>query len=46
MAVLDSLAPEKVFGHFEEITRIPHGSYNLDGIREYLIAFAKENDIE
>ncbi|MBO4883223.1 MAG: aminoacyl-histidine dipeptidase [Lachnospiraceae bacterium] len=46
MAVLDSLKPEKVFGHFEEITQIPHGSYNLDGIREYLIAFAKKNEIE
>lgn len=46
MAVLDQLKPEKVFGHFEEITQIPHGSYNLDGIREYLIAFAKKNDIE
>lgn len=46
MAVLDSLKPEKVFGYFEEITQIPHGSYNLEGIREYLIAFAKKNDIE
>jgi dipeptidase D len=46
MAVLDSLKPEKVFGYFEEITQIPHGSYNLDGIREYLIAFAKKNDLE
>ncbi len=46
MAVLESLRPEKVFGHFEEITQIPHGSYNLDGIRDYLIDFAKKNDIE
>ena len=46
MAVLDQLKPEKVFRYFEEITQIPHGSYNLDGIREYLIAFAKKNDIE
>ncbi|MBO4608435.1 MAG: aminoacyl-histidine dipeptidase [Lachnospiraceae bacterium] len=46
MAVLDSLRPEKVFRRFEEITQIPHGSYNLEGIREYLIAFAKKNDIE
>ena len=46
MAVLDSLKPEKVFTHFEEITQIPHGSYNLGGIREYLIAFAKANNLE
>ena len=46
MAVLDLLKPENVFMHFEEITRIPHGSYNLDGIRDYLIAFAKKNNLE
>ncbi len=46
MAVLDSLKPENVFRHFEEITRIPHGSYNLEGIRDYLIAFAKKNNLE
>jgi len=46
MTVLRSLKPEKVFGYFEEITRIPHGSYNLDGIREYLITFAKKNELK
>ena len=46
MAVLDSIRPEKVFGHFEAITQIPHGSYNLEGIRNHLISFAEKNSIE
>ena len=40
MKKLNSLEPQKVFGFFEEITQIPHGSYNLDGINKYLVDFA------
>ena len=46
MGVLDKLEPEKVFGFFEEITQIPHGSYNLEGIRDYLISFAKDRNLK
>ncbi|MCR5739886.1 MAG: aminoacyl-histidine dipeptidase [Lachnospiraceae bacterium] len=46
MGILDGLKPEKVFRFFEEITQIPHGSYNLDGIRSYLIEFAEKRNIE
>lgn len=46
MSKLDGLTPEKVFHFFEEITRIPHGSYNLEMIRSYLIRFAEERGIE
>ncbi len=46
MSKLDGLKPEKVFHFFEEITRIPHGSYNLEMIRAYLIRFAEERGIE
>lgn len=46
MSKLDGLKPEKVFHFFEEITRIPHGSYNLEMIRDYLIRFAEERGIE
>lgn len=46
MSKLDGLKPEKVFHFFEEITRIPHGSYNLEMIRNYLIRFAEERGIE
>lgn len=43
---LDGLKPEKVFRFFEEITQIPHGSYNLEAIRQYLIDFATNRNIE
>lgn len=46
MSKLDGLKPEKVFHFFEEITQIPHGSYNLEMIRDYLIKFAAERGIE
>ncbi len=46
MGKLDGLKPEKVFRFFEEMTQIPHGSYNLEAIRKYLIDFAKERNIE
>ncbi len=46
MSKLDGLKPEKVFHFCEEITRIPHGSYNLEMIRNYLIRFAEERGIE
>ena len=46
MGVLDKLEPKKVFGFFEDICGIPHGSYNLEKIREYLISFAKERNLE
>ena len=38
---LAGLAPEKVFGYFEEICAIPHGSGNTRQISDYLVAFAK-----
>ena len=46
MSKLNGLKPEKVFHFFEEISQIPHGSYNLEMIREYLINFATERGIE
>lgn len=46
MKKLNSLEPQKVFGFFEEITQIPHGSYNLDGINKYLVDFAKSRNLE
>ncbi len=46
MKKLDSLEPQKVFGFFEEITQIPHGSYNLEGINKYLVDFAKSRNLE
>ncbi len=39
--VLKDLQPEKVFGYFEEICAIPHGSHNIQKISDYLAAWAK-----
>jgi len=46
MAVLSNLEPNKVFHYFEEITRIPHGSGNVEQISDFLVAFAKERGLE
>ncbi|MBE5874898.1 MAG: aminoacyl-histidine dipeptidase [Lachnospiraceae bacterium] len=45
MSVLGQLEPQRVFYYFEEITRIPHGSGNVDAISNYLANFAKERGL-
>ena len=42
---LAGLQPAAVFGYFEEICGIPHGSGNTKMISDYLVNFAKEHDI-
>lgn len=46
MAVLSGLKPEKVFGYFEELCKIPHGSGNTKEISDYLVVFAKERNLK
>lgn len=46
MAVLGGLKPEKVFGFFESICQIPHGSENTKALSDWLVAFAKERGLE
>lgn len=46
MGVLEELQPKKVFQFFENITRIPHGSGNVEQISNYLVNFAKEHDLK
>lgn len=45
MGVLSNLEPKNVFAFFEEITKIPHGSGNVERISDYLAAFAKERGL-
>lgn len=40
------LKPENVFHYFEEICKIPHGSGNTKAISDYIVAFAKERNLE
>ena len=42
---LAGLQPEAVFRYFEEICAIPHGSYNTKAISDYLVDFAKKNNL-
>lgn len=39
------MEPESVFYYFEEITKIPHGSGNIQQISDYLVNFAKERGL-
>ena len=42
---LAGLEPASVFGYFEEICSIPHGSRNTKLISDYLVNFAKEQNL-
>ena len=46
MSILGHLEPANVFRFFEEICGIPHGSGNIDKISDYLVAFAKQRNLE
>ncbi len=46
MDVLSNLKPEKVFYYFEELTRIPRGSYNEKAVSDYITNFAKNRGLE
>ena len=42
---LKGLEPASVFGYFEKLCSIPHGSRNTKHISDYLVSFAKEQGI-
>ncbi len=44
--MLDELKPTEVFKCFRQICAIPHGSYNVKKISDYLVDFAKKNNLE
>lgn len=46
MGVLSGLEPERVFYYFEEICKIPHGSYHEKEISDYLVNFARKHGFE
>ena len=45
MGVLSNLEPKSVFQYFEEITKIPHGSGNVEQISNYLVDFAEKHGL-
>lgn len=44
--MLENISPKEVFVFFEEISRIPRGSYNEEAIGDYLVTFAKDRGLE
>lgn len=46
MRVLEGLKPERVFYYFEELSKIPHGSYNTGAISDYCMKVAKGLGLE
>ncbi|MBR4296426.1 MAG: aminoacyl-histidine dipeptidase [Clostridia bacterium] len=44
--IIKGYSPEKLFAFFEEITKIPRGSGNEEGIAKWLEAFAAERGLE
>jgi dipeptidase D len=42
---LEKLKPAEVFKWFEEICNIPHGSYNVKKISNFLVKFAKDRNL-
>ena len=42
---LAGLEPASVWGHFEKLCSIPHGSGNTKQISDYLVSFAKDHNI-
>ena len=46
MGVLEGLKPERVFYYFEEICKIPHGSYNVEAISDYCVSVAQSLNLE
>lgn len=46
MTAIEGLKPKKVWNHFDEIRKIPRCSKHEGKIREYILAFAKQNDLE
>ena len=46
MGVLEGLKPERVFYYFEEICKIPHGSYNVAAISDTVFLMAQSLNLE
>ena len=44
--MLENIEPKRVFYYFEEISKIPRPSYHEKAISDYLVAFAKEHNLE
>ncbi len=46
MPILNELEPVEVFHYFEELSRIPRGTFNTKAVSDYCMAFAAERGLE
>lgn len=46
LGTLAALEPARVFYYFEQLCSIPHGSGNVCGVTDYLLAFARAHRLE
>lgn len=46
MGVLSGLEPARVFYYFEEMTKIPRGTYNTKAISDFCVDFAKKHNLD
>ncbi len=46
MAVLDQIQPKEVFRFFEEMSQIPHGTFDTKRISDYCVEFARERGLD
>lgn len=46
MRVLENLEPKNVFGYFEDICAIPHGSGDMEKISSFCVDFAKQHNLQ
>lgn len=46
MRILEKTEPKEVFYYFEELCKIPHGSKNIKPVADWLVSFAKGNNLE
>ncbi|WP_320129091.1 aminoacyl-histidine dipeptidase [uncultured Sphaerochaeta sp.] len=45
-SAIKGLKPERVWSYFQEISKIPRESGNEEGMRQYLLAFAKQHSLK
>lgn len=46
MPILSGLKPQEVFYYFEEISRIPRGTFDTRAVSDYCVKFAKKRSLE
>lgn len=46
MGVLSNLEPKEVFYYFEELSKVPRATFDMDRVSDFCVAFAKEHGLE